>query len=106
MSSSPNQSTTTESAEEVTTSPGTSVVTAKPSTTTSDTEATAGIGYTTAEEQSTAKEIGTGLPQQQIDARGEAERTALIVVAVIAAGLVLCLLGVAFLFMWNRKLFR
>ncbi|XP_078347618.1 uncharacterized protein LOC144632769 isoform X2 [Oculina patagonica] len=110
VSSSPNLSTTTKSAEEVTTSRGSSAGTAiKPHTTTatkSETEVTSGIGYTTTEEQSTGNEVGTGLPQQQIGARGEAERTALIVVAVIAAGLVLCLLGVAFLFMWNRRRFR
>ena len=69
-------------------------------------EVTTGIEQTTAEEQSTGNEVGTGLPQQHLGPRGEAERTALIVVAVLAAGLVLCLLSVVFMLMWNRRQLR
>ena len=121
-------STTTQRTEEVTTPRVSTVGTTQPPTTTtptpppptttrttttrlvkttSETEVTTGIGYTTAEEHYTGNDVGTGVPQQQqIGTKGGAERTALIVVAVIAAGLVLCLLCVAFLFMWKRRQLR
>ena len=71
-------------------------------------KATAEIEATTAdnEEHSTRHDPGAKLPEQQIGTQGGADRTALIVVAVIAAGLALCLLGLAFLMMWNKKKFR
>ena len=43
---------------------------------------------------------------EQVATGGKTERTALIVVAVIAVGLVICLLSLAFLMMWKRRQFR
>lgn len=48
---------------------------------------------------------GANPPEQQIGTSGDADRTALIVVAVIAAVLVLCLLGLAVIFMRNKRKF-
>ena len=98
MSTSLKQGTTTQSTEQVRSSVGTAI----PPTTTSTTTWLP----TTAEQYSTENEIGTGLPQQQLGPRGRAERTALIVVAVFASGLLLCLLGVTFMLMWNRRQLR
>lgn len=48
---------------------------------------------------------GANPPEQQIGTSGDADRTALIVVAVIAAVLALCLLGLAVIFMRNKRKF-
>lgn len=45
-------------------------------------------------------------PRKQLGHSNEAERTALIVVGILAAGLVLCLLGIGLLFLWNRRQLR
>lgn len=45
-------------------------------------------------------------PEKQFSGTNEAERTALIVVAILAAGLVLCLFAMALLFLWNRRQLR
>ena len=95
--------TTTTTAAATTTTTTTTNETEK---TTSENEVTTGKEDATDEGQLTEKNIGTGLPREQAATSGKAERTALIVVAVIAVGLVICLLSLGFLVMWKRKQLR
>ena len=44
--------------------------------------------------------------EKQFSGTNDAERTALFVVAILAAGLVLCLLAMVLLFLWNRRQLR